>query len=283
MTTKFDIIGIQDALIAAHNDGNTRAITKKDAQELGILDATFEMWVSVNNELRKAVGDFVQKKFHATEKDAPELRKIRNQIYKVWKKMLVRANGDPVLSGTMKVNQFDVDSLVGFAENYIKTDNGTAWTVQTALKFRKDCEAYIGCKMTENEVLGDEDRDAITTLADAIKMKEKAQNALNGYMKGKDKEPGILEKIAAKEGEVEKRNKQIIRTTELLKQADGEIKSYMEGILEGTKDQLKVASQELADLRNQKTQAEENIKKADKTIASIKDLADAATAKIKAL
>lgn len=152
-------------IVAAHNDGNKKAITREMFVGANIDTGYFEMWKSDVAKLQKAVWEYVALKFNAKCDDTikPEVvQAARNRIYPAWKEIL--SDGEENRNTRqLHVSESDVEDLVGFAWNFMDSGRGTVQCQVGANVFRKKVESLLGCAIAKNAVLTDADRDLIKT------------------------------------------------------------------------------------------------------------------------
>lgn len=278
----FAINAIQPALVKAHEDGNRHAITKKEAEDAGVLGVKFEQWCNWTNNLRDAVSPYVIKKM---DKDATEvqLQRLRGKIFPAWRKIVLCGEDDPV-HPNLVVTSADVDSLVGFCETYFGTEKGTVWSVKSQKLFRKDVEAYLGCKIAQNAVLEDEDRDCIKDYQKATRAIKKAEEALNGKETKDGKENGILDEIKIYSTTIQNLASRKLNMEKLFNQLPKEQQAtadFLAKEIENLKKDMTEVDRKKTELENQKAQFEKNIKKAEQVIADNKEQYDAIMARIK--
>ncbi len=163
------------ALVNAHNNSNTKAITADQATGAGVSPDSFKRWVADVNALRETVWNYVKTKKNA-RRDATteaEIRAARELIYPKWKTVLA-AGEEKILTKQLHVTENDVEDLVGFAWCFMGTTKGTAEARVGEGIFRRLVEALVGCAIAKNEVLDDEDRDILNTYYGAQKSLQSA-------------------------------------------------------------------------------------------------------------
>lgn len=207
------------AIVAAHNANNTRAITEKNCEDLGIGKDHLDQFIKECNELRKAVVAYVVAKHdHKMEFKDKEKTALRNKIFPLWKTML-ESGEVSCFAKELHVSSFDIDSLVGYGEMFVGSASGTQIAATTEQVFRKNVESLLGCRVAKNSVLSDADRDVLKifssatrtissgekdmeTLVGKIEMFRTMQNGksedfrtyLDGEIKKVDVERGVLTK-----------------------------------------------------------------------------------------
>ena len=155
----YNINAMRPALIAAHKDNNKKALTKDQATGAGVGIDYFNQWVQDVNALRETIYDYVTKK-HDPSADKAVVNTAREQIFPKWKTIL-EAGEKSKTTKELRVSEFDVDSLVGYAEKFMATGAGTQIAGTTQQIFRKYVESLLGVRIAQNTVLSDEDRDIL--------------------------------------------------------------------------------------------------------------------------
>lgn len=272
---------ILPAIKAAHETGNKRAINKKDAEAAGVSEFQLQFWCDRVNTLRAVVAEYVIAKMDK-DADEKEVTKLRNKIFPAWRKILKTGEED-VFHPNLKATSFDVDSLVGFGETFFGTQKGTVWSVQSLTLFRKCVEAYLGCKIAQNAVLNDEERDLLQSYQSAVKGIQTATERLEGRKQGDKIIPGIKQELEAIEGKISSRKKKIMEISKVLKSIpEGQIDTvkFLTHENNMVEDGIKELNLQKATLLNQKNQAEKRIKECQTVIDTTKDAYEAVMAKI---
>ena len=157
----YNINAMRPAIVKAHGADycNSKAITKDMVVGAGIGLEYFVKWQNDVNALRDTVCEYVKLKHNHNAKDE-EVYAARERIFPKWKTIL-EAGEDSKETRELHVTPYDVDSLVGYAEQFMATSRGTVISNTTQMVFRKCVEALLGCRIAQNEVLSDEDRDIL--------------------------------------------------------------------------------------------------------------------------
>lgn len=162
---------MRPVIIIAHNNGNTKAINKDMVDGAEIDNRYFIQWQSDVNKLRETVLDYVTKKKNArfdssiTEGD---VYAARERIFPKWKEVLRVGEADKT-SKELHVQESDIEDLIGFAWDFMKTTRGTVETGVSQQIFRKKVEALLGCAIAKNMMLNDHDRDVLDAYYKASK------------------------------------------------------------------------------------------------------------------
>lgn len=151
------------ALVNAHNSNNRKAITENDCAEAGITKSCFDLWVKQVDDLYQACVAYIDV-IHDSKVDFDERLKgakaLRKKIFPAYKAVLAEGEAKTEVK-TLRANEADLDFVIGYAEQFVKSDKGTQMAHQTKVMFRKSVESFVGCLMAGNSVLTDEDRDAL--------------------------------------------------------------------------------------------------------------------------
>lgn len=213
----YNINAMRPVIVAAHGAEycNSKAITKEMVLGAGVDISYFTKWQGDVNALRDTVCEYVKLKHDNSAKDE-DVYAARERIFPKWKTIL-EAGENSKEAKELHVTPYDVDSLVGYAEQFMATSHGTAITYTTQQIFRKYIEALLGCRIAQNAVLSDKDRDILQTYYSA---QRRIQNCIDtaselktqkaGYeaMKAEAKnEPAFLKFINRKINEVEDQEK----------------------------------------------------------------------------
>lgn len=272
MTTtnkKFDVNVMRDALIEAKRGCNRHVIRKKDADEAGVPQRMFERYVEGVNKLRLAITPYVKAKLEKPV-DAEKCDELRGKIFPMWEELL-KAGEEDLEDQKMEATEYDVDSLVGFAETYIGSKKGTLWAVQTSQKFRKDVEAFLGCKIIVNSVLEDEERDLIKTYERSLKIIVENKKEIDGY---KDKEGkhvnGKKDEIQTRKDEIGGAENTIMKMKTLKKDATGDALEFFESQAEFLRKSIKTLEKEIEDLEGEVKTLEKDLKNAEEYVAEKK-------------
>lgn len=158
----WNINAMRPAIEYAHSakgNCNSKAITKDIVSFCDIDMQYFVKWQNDVNALRDTVCEYVKLKHDHSAKDE-DVYAARERIFPKWKTIL-ECGETTKESKELHVTPYDVDSLVGFAEQFMGTTRGTVITYTTKQIFRKYVESLLGCRIAQNAVLSDEDRDTL--------------------------------------------------------------------------------------------------------------------------
>lgn len=157
----YNINAMRPVIIKAHGADycNSKAITKEMVVGAGVDMQYFVKWQNDVNALRDTVCEYVKLKHDNSAKDE-NVYAARERIFPKWKAIL-EAGENSKEEKELHVTPYDVDSLVGYAEQFMPTSKGTAITYTTQMVFRKFVEALLGCRIAQNAVLSDADRDTL--------------------------------------------------------------------------------------------------------------------------
>lgn len=234
---------MRNALVAAHNQNNTKAITADQATGAGVDAAAFKKWCSDVNALRETVWNYVAKKKNSRRDaiKAEEIRAARELIYPKWREILA-AGEEKVLEKQLRVSENDIEDLIGFSWCFMGTGKGTAEARVGEQIFRRLVESLIGCAIAKNAVLTDEDRETLTAYYGAQKTVQRC-----------------IDKIA-----------ELNTTIKSYKLKMGEVKGEAK-FTEYLQSLIKQAEADKADLEKQQEKAEDEIKTKSKEAQSIED------------
>ena len=157
----YNINAMRPVIVVAHGADycNSKAITKEMVVGAGVDLSYFTKWQADVNALRETVCEYVKAK-HDHHAKNEEVYAARERIYPKWKTIL-EAGENTKESRELHVTEFDVDSLVGYAEQFMGTTRGTMITFTTPQIFRKYVESLLGCRIAQNAVMTDGDRDTL--------------------------------------------------------------------------------------------------------------------------
>lgn len=163
-TTKKQAINLyaemRPALVKAHNEGNTKPISKDLILGADIDITAFNMWTSKCKLLRDTTFDYVAKKKNArfsSEITQEMITEAREKIYPMWKSILGFGEKSKY-EKELRCSESDVEDLIGFAWDFYNTGAGTAETIVKENVFRKKVESLLGCVIAQNEVLTEDER-----------------------------------------------------------------------------------------------------------------------------
>ena len=157
----YNINAMRPVIVVAHGADycNSKAITKEMVVGAGVDMQYFVKWQNDVNALRDTVCEYVKLKHDHSAKDE-DVYAARERIFPKWKAILETGENSKE-SKELHVTPYDVDSLVGYAEQFMATSRGTTITYTTVQIFRKYVESLLGCRIAQNAVLSDGDRDTL--------------------------------------------------------------------------------------------------------------------------
>ena len=160
---------MRPVIIKAHSADycNSKAITKEMVVGAGVYMEHFARWQKDVDALRETVCEYVKLKHDTSAKDE-DVYASRERIFPKWKEILKTGENDRT-SKELHVTTYDIDSLVGYAEQFMATSRGTMITFTTKQIFRKHVEALLGCRIAQNAVMSDSDRDTLQAYYSAQK------------------------------------------------------------------------------------------------------------------
>lgn len=259
----YAVNAMKTALVVAHQNNNSHAITKQEAMCGGATEERFDQWVLWVDDLRNRCAEYVKVK-HQFDATPQEIARRYGAIFPAWRSIL-KVGEESVLAPKMFVREDDVVSLVGFCEVFVGTAVGTQMSVQSKLTFRKLVESLLGCRMAANAILTDDERDDIKSYESAKRTVKKCIERLNGK---EDKEgrlvPGLIGNIVMMESTI------------------SELETMFAGKLttEELEKVLKSPKEKLDQLKKDKDSAESTKKDAEETIERLKDRIEALYATI---
>lgn len=201
----------------------------------------------------KAIDDIYAKvtpwalKFNDKSATDEELQQIYADVMPMWaalkgdEKIFIRSN--------------DVHRILGFALKVGKTTKGSVDVATGKTEFRKSIETMLGIRLSQSEVLTEDEFKTISRYDKAVSNLDKAEARLKGYTGTDGKyEPGLEEQLKDAKGKLEE----------------------IQALIAGHKDLLEspiIAGYEktVADLESKVKQTKASIKKYKDTIADLKD------------
>lgn len=213
----YNINAMRPVIVTAHgaNYCNSKAITKEMVVGAGVDMSYFVRWQNDVNALRDTVCEYVKLKHDHNAKDE-EVYASRERIFPKWKTIL-EAGENTKTTKELHVTPYDVDSLVGYAEQFMATSRGTAIVYTTKQIFRKYVESLLGCRIAQNAVLSDADRDTLNEYYSAQNRIQKCIDKASEFKTQKESyelmkkdatnEPMFLKFIERKIKEVEEQEK----------------------------------------------------------------------------
>lgn len=256
----FAVNAMRPAIVKANETGNRHAITKQDASDAGVDEERLDQWILWVEELREVTAEYVTAKRNRSSNET-ERNSLRGRIYPKWRTIL-KVGEESLFSPKMYLREDDVETLIGFCEDYLATAIGTEQVNATKTKFRKMVETLLGCRIKGCETLPAKDRDLIVTYESAQRSVKKAETALHGD--GKNIK-GIIADIATAEAAYETLKTALYD----LGATEEKVKAMTEGYLKNIKD-LKAA----------KTRSEKAKKEAESVILANKTEYEAVIARI---
>ena len=157
----YNINAMRPVIVCAHGAKycNSKAITKEMVVGAGVDMSYFVKWQADVDALRETVCEYIKLKHDTSAKDE-NVYASRERIFPKWKTIL-EAGENTKEAKELHVTPYDVDSLVGYAEQFMATSRGTMITFTTKQIFRKYVEALLGCRIAQNAVMTDGDRDIL--------------------------------------------------------------------------------------------------------------------------
>ena len=157
----YNINAMRPVIVCAHGAEycNSKAITQEMVVGAGVDMSYFVKWQADVDALRETVCEYVKLKHDTSAKDE-DVYASRERIFPKWQTIL-EAGENTKETKELHVTPYDVDSLVGYAEQFMATSRGTMITFTTKQIFRKYVEALLGCRIAQNAVMTDGDRDTL--------------------------------------------------------------------------------------------------------------------------
>ena len=157
----YNINAMRPVIVCAHGAEycNSKAITKEMVVGAGVDMSYFVKWQADVDALRETVCEYIKLKHDTSAKDE-NVYASRERIFPKWKTIL-EAGENTKEAKELHVTPYDVDSLDGYAEQFMATSRGTMITFTTKQIFRKYVEALLGCRIAQNAVMTDGDRDIL--------------------------------------------------------------------------------------------------------------------------
>ena len=121
----YNINAMRPVIVVAHGADycNSKAITKEMVVCAGVDLGYFTRWQSDVNVLRETVCEYVKLKHDTSAKDE-DVYAAKERIFPKWKTIL-EAGENTKYAKELHVTPYDVDSLVGYAEQFMATSRGT--------------------------------------------------------------------------------------------------------------------------------------------------------------
>lgn len=186
-------------LAEAHNNNNTKAITKDMITSNGLNENYFTQWCDESDALLGACEKYIRLHHDYSVSHTKELKgkvsKAYDAIFPLWKDMLSQGEKAKDVK-ELVCDEYDVHSLIGYAECFYASIRGTQLGISTPTQFRKKVEALIGIKMAGNIVLSNEDRDVIAAYQGALKAVASAKTVISDADKQLANFKAIIDKCA---------------------------------------------------------------------------------------
>lgn len=188
---------MRPALVAAHNDGNKKPIDKQRVADLNVNTSSYAAWTAKCKLLRNTTFDYVAKRKalrYGKEVTPEAVKEAREKIYPMWKDLLGFGEKSKYAK-ELKVDETDVEDLVGFVWDFFDTGCGTAEACVKENVFRRKVEALLGCIIAKNDVLTDDERSIINKYQKAIHRQIQATETIADLQSKIDKLDEILKGI----------------------------------------------------------------------------------------
>lgn len=222
------------AIIKAHDElMNKGAIGagKKDADVYGLTEQQIQQWIDYCEELRLVTNDYIDAAADkATTKD--QLTKAQSKVISKWKDVLKNGTEDE-FSANFFMRPADIVFIGGLCgAKFTSTAVGKQISHQTKSEFRRNIETLIGCRLTGNGILSDEDRDLIEAYEGALKTIKSKNEALDGVEKGQEKTEGLRDALTKAKAAVRKQQAWADR----FKLEGDDLEDFMRGVNKLVKD-----------------------------------------------
>lgn len=237
---------MRSLIVQAHNDGNRKAIDGKMVVNSEVDNAVFLTWQTDVSKLQTTVFNYVQKKKDADIEgsgiSAAEVQAARELIFPKWKELLRYADNE---AKELHVKEGDVEDLYKFAWEFFNVEGkGTVETSSSATDFRRNVEAFLGCRIAGNLVMTLQDKEIVNNYQKAKRAVANALDAIDGLNNTIADLDKKIDEVTGKQGMDD------IRTyfINAKKQVEEELKKTREKQAEGEKTIKKYAekAQEIA-------------------------------------
>lgn len=171
---------LRPALVAAHNSDNRKAVDKDLCTVLDIDNKYLTQWVADVKNLQKTVTEFVDLSWNGkfdSNITEEQIHEAREKIYPCWKELLGCAEKKKDAK-QLHVSEFDIDALIKFSWDFLRTGAGTCTAHVAEKKFRQYVESLIGCIIAGNDMLTDSERDLLVKYNKAKAAIDKAEVAV---------------------------------------------------------------------------------------------------------
>lgn len=271
MSTNNSILkDMKQALINAHKSNNAKAISKDFAAGSGVSEKAFTSWTTWIETLHVKVSPWAEKWNDGKVTDdeiqqiMDDVMPVLKQINRVDDKLFIRSN--------------DLGAICKMVHDFGKSNDGTVDVVKGKVSFRRQIEAMIGMRLSENQALTEDEYNTVVKYDRAVVNKEKAENRLNGYTDKKGaKVIGLKDQLKEAEKKLEDIKKSVTAT-------------YKKFNAVPTEDDLKadegvaLATANVENIKNNIKATEGNITKAKETIKKLeKSYKEIMSKKVKAI
>lgn len=187
---------IKVALIDAHKNNNSRAISTKDCERLGISEQALNQWVARVGALHEVTKQYLEAS-HKPETTDKKLSDLRGAIYGKWRDILKQGT-EKDFCRAFYMRKDDVTHIAGLCgEKFISTAIGKRMGNHTATEFRRNIETFVGVRMVVGGYLEDETATTIIEYEGALKTIKSCVEAIEGVKRGKVEVPGLRVKVTA--------------------------------------------------------------------------------------
>ena len=280
----FRVNAIRDALVAAHNNNNSKAIDAKMIKEIGISEDTLKAWETRCESFRVfTVKPFVDTFFNEVyeQEKFEERKKLEDAIFPEWKELL-RSGEEDLIHKTLRPDPYDLYLIFKFGTVKLSTSRGSQFSIAEKKSFRKGMETIIGLKMAQNAVLSDDDRDIIMDYEFHLNRIKSMTEKLDGD--GKDKK-GLNTEFKAVCSSLDGINHKIKSLSELLEstpeqEQQGKMFEYLTDSLTSLDERATEFKALKNDLKKQINNSKDLLKKSEDFTKNNKEKYDTAIAKI---
>lgn len=262
----YAINAMRQAIIAAYNTGNKKAIDQTVAEAGGATKERFDQWVQWVNDLRETAVNY-NRVIDNKDSSTKERASAKGRLFAQWRK-IIKVGEENLFHPNMFVREEDAEIISGFARTFTTTSVVKVFAPKSEMIFRKEIETFLGIRISGNAMLNDSERDTLKDYYAAKKTLASADKMLNGETTENKHTPGIEENIISAKKDLEIAEKMLVG----MGVKEEEIPEHA---LTATY-RVKIAEFEAA-----KKQAEKSRKEAQATIDKLKLAAEAIEAKIK--
>lgn len=256
-----NIFAMRKALFTMHQSPicNSRAIKLDDAMLAGATETQYNAWVSTIDVMRD---DAVEacRLIDSKNSTSEQIKASKTRVFLTWRSLL-KVGLETQFHKNMFIRMEDVDRILGFAKKFVSTLKAGTQTASTSkTEFRRNIEAYIGCRCAANESLTDKDYEQMKEYYSALSSKKSALERLNGKTNPNGEHvKGIKE-------EIKELTASIASTKEIFKVLEESNPAYAV-----VKNMLAEKAVALKELEESKVTAEKSIKKSEETIKKLED------------